>query len=77
MATDIDICNLALSHFGARSIDGFNDGSEGGRLCGVFYEQTLDEVLRAHAWNFAIKRTTLSRLADAPASPRLYPCPEH
>ena len=66
MATDIDICNLALSHFGARPINSFNDGSDAGRLCGVFYEQTLDEVLRAHPWNFAIKRTTLSRLADAP-----------
>ncbi|WP_237763927.1 hypothetical protein [Terrimicrobium sacchariphilum] len=36
-------------------------------LCNRFYDQTRDEVLQSHPWNFAIKRATLSLLADAPA----------
>ena len=66
MASEIDICNLALEQFGERPITALNDDSDAGRLCGVYYEPTRDEVLRAHRWNFATKRVALSRLADAP-----------
>lgn len=65
-ANDTTICNLALSKFGAKRIQSLDDNSPEARACKLNYAPTRDEVLRAHRWNFAIKRATLSRLADAP-----------
>lgn len=64
--TAADICNQALARLGAEKILGLEDGSKGARFCRLFYEQTRDEVLRSHPWNFAMKREVLSRLADEP-----------
>ena len=42
------------------------DESKAANWCNTFYAETRDEVLRAHPWNFANKRTVLSRLVAAP-----------
>lgn len=43
------------------------DASPEARACNLMYGPTRDQVLRGHRWNFAIKRATLSQLADPPA----------
>lgn len=42
------------------------DASQVARFCKRFYDQTCDEVLRSHPWNFAGKRLALSRLSNNP-----------
>lgn len=66
MADITQICNLALGKLGAERIMSIEDSSQPARFCKLFYEQTRDEMLQAHAWNFANKRAILSRLSDAP-----------
>lgn len=56
MATDIDICNLALAHLGEDSITSLSDGTPRAIACNLHYAVTRDEVLRSHRWNFAIAR---------------------
>lgn len=60
------ICNLALAQLGQSQIMSLEDASQSARFCKRFYDQTRDEVLRSHPWNFAGKRLTLSRLSDNP-----------
>lgn len=44
-----------------------DDGSATARACKNFYEPIRDALLRAHPWNFARRRASLSRLATTPA----------
>jgi hypothetical protein len=60
------ICNLALAQLGQSQIMSLEDASQAARFCKRFYDQTRDEVLRSHPWNFAGKRLALSRLSDDP-----------
>lgn len=57
---------LALVGDDANSITSLSDTTKAGRLCNLFYEPLRDAVLRAHNWNFALKRAELSLLVDAP-----------
>jgi hypothetical protein len=59
------ICNEALLGLGAAPIQHFSEQTKTGVLCRTFWGTSLDEVLRAHPWNFAIKRVRLSPLAGA------------
>jgi hypothetical protein len=67
MATSVDIANMALSLIGSANkltvLDG--TGNEENRQCYLHYESTRDAMLRAHPWNFAIKRTKLITQAEA------------
>lgn len=65
-STEVTICNLALGELGSKTILALTESSSEARACRLFYEQTRDEVLRSHRWNFAIKRTTLSALSALP-----------
>ena len=65
--TSTQICNLALARIGARRILAIDNSSVESRACLLNYETTRDEVLRAHRWNFAIKRAELSALVDDPS----------
>lgn len=66
VAADVDICANALRLLGEDPIVSLEDDSERARLCNAFYAPTRDAVLRAHAWNFALRRAALNRLAAAP-----------
>lgn len=67
MASKVDICNLALSHFGQdaniSSIDP-PDNSIEAEQCARFYPIALRELLEAHNWTFARKRGTLAALTN-------------
>ena len=68
MADETTICNLALGMLGQNAIMSLDDASQAARFCKQFYTHTRDAVLQTAQWNFAIKRASLSRLADAPIS---------
>lgn len=80
MASQTDICNMALSAIGARSsIASINEGSAEANACLLHYQTTLEAVLRAAHWNFARKQLNLALLIDGttgvapfPPSPWLY-----
>ena len=62
MSSDIDICNLALSHIGdsalVTSITGA-DNSIQATHCARFYPLARDQVLERHPWKFSIKHADL------------------
>ena len=67
MATEVSICSNALRKLGDDPITSLTDDTERARLCNALYEPTRDGVLRAHPWNFAITRASLTRLSSTPA----------
>jgi hypothetical protein len=70
MASDVDICNMALSHIGSDAIVSSIspvDGSVESGHCARFYPQARVELLEAHSWRFARKRETLAELATNPS----------
>lgn len=67
MASEVDICNLALAHLGdeatVSSIDP-PEGSAQAEHCARFYPIARDTLLESHAWRFATRREVLAELAD-------------
>lgn len=67
MASDVDISNLALSHFGqAADISDLNppDGSIEAELCARFFPVARDELLEEYDWTFARRRATIAELTN-------------
>lgn len=67
MASEVDICNLALSHFGqAASISSISppDGSAEAEHCARFYPIARNEMLEDYEWTFARKRALLAELTN-------------
>lgn len=67
-ADETFICNQALGLLGSGKIMSLDDESKEARFCQRFYEQTRNEVIAGHRWNFAIQRAELSRLTEEPLS---------
>ena len=70
----IEICNHALLKIGADTIASLdinqNDSEavvQSAKLCGILFDQALEETLRTYKWNSALKRSQLSRLTETPA----------
>lgn len=67
MATsETHICNLALSRIGQNFITTLTEGTRNSDVCNLHYASTRDALLRAHPWNFAIRRSALALDATAP-----------
>lgn len=67
MASEIDICNLALGHFGGdANVSAIDppDGSAEAEHCQRFYPIARNELLEAHNWTWAGKRVALSQLTN-------------
>jgi len=68
MATEIDICNLALAHLGDdATIASINppEGSAQAEHAARFYPIARNSLLEAHTWNFASKRSSLATTTNA------------
>ena len=66
--SEIDICNLALDYLKQKAIVAIDPPeTQVEQLCARWYQQKRRAVLRAHMWNFAMKRTQL--LPDSGATP--------
>ena len=62
--SDVDICNQALTNLGVDSaISSLTDDSSNARACNRLFARLRDQLLRQHAWNFAINRATLTALS--------------
>jgi hypothetical protein len=71
MASEVDICNLALSHLGDdATVSSINppEGSAQAEHCATFYPIARDALLELHQWNFSTKRVSLALLNVTPPS---------
>ncbi len=66
-ASEVTICNLALSWLAGNLIISLDDEINEAKLCKANYELSRDSVLEALAWTFATRRYRLTPEADAPA----------
>lgn len=64
--TFVEIANRAITYLGGETITSLDDDTKEGRACKRLYEQTRDQLLRDHPWNFAIKRASLAANTTAP-----------
>jgi hypothetical protein len=65
MASEVDICNLALARLGDKATVATIDPPEGSAQaehCARFYPIARDSLLEAHAWKFATRRAMLAQL---------------
>jgi len=68
MESDVEVVNHALIFLGQPPIQTIGDPTPpSSATAGVLFTPALEETLRAHPWNFAIKRVALAPLATAPA----------
>ena len=68
MASEVDICNLALGHLGDNATVASLDPPEGSAQaehCARFYPIARDGLLELHDWNFATKRVQPAQVAYA------------
>jgi len=64
---EVDICNLALIQLKQDLIAQIDPPkSKAEKICAQFYQQVRRATLRAHPWNFAVRRTTITPTGTAP-----------
>jgi hypothetical protein len=66
VASEVGICNGALTKVGEETIISLGEDSKAARLCNLMFDRLRDSILRAHPWNFAIKRVALAELTTTP-----------
>lgn len=67
MASEVDICNLALAHLGDEAtVASINppEGSAQAEQCQRFYPIARDQLLELHNWNFATRRAILPSVTN-------------
>jgi hypothetical protein len=68
VASEVDICNLALGHLGDNATVASLDPPEGSAQaehCARFYPMARDALLELHDWNFATRRAQLALVGSA------------
>lgn len=60
------ICNMALAAFAAEPITSIDQDCKTARVCKLFYQQTVDRVLRQFPFSCSIQRKQLAKSADVP-----------
>lgn len=68
MASDVSICNQALSWLGGSLITSLDDDINEAKVCKANYADIRDAVLEAHDWTFAIGRFDLPKSATPPVN---------
>lgn len=63
------IANGALLRLGAKKIDSFSEQTDSARACLQWIDPVRREALRAHPWNFALKRKKLNGFPQATLTP--------
>lgn len=67
MASLVQVANRALSKIGAARIISLTDDNKQARAVNSCIYDIIDDELRAHRWQFSLKRTSVAALSDAPA----------
>lgn len=66
MATEIEICNLAIGHVRGSSIQSLNEATNEARYCKLYYHPARKFVLENHPWKCANKIAPLALLEETP-----------
>lgn len=67
MASEVDICNLALAHLGdSATVASINppDSSAQADHCARFYPMARDALIEMHDWDWTMKRVALSQVTN-------------
>lgn len=67
MASDVQICNMALSHIGSEArVAAISppDGSVEAGHCATFYDMARTELLEPGSWAFSLKRAALAQVTN-------------
>lgn len=67
MASQVEVCNRALTKLGAKRITSINDPSKSAQCLASLWDTVRMAELRRAFWQFAISRTSLAALGTAPA----------
>ena len=67
MASQVDICNIALGLLGANKIGSISEGSTESMACQNNWSVSRDATLASMHWSFARKRAELSQSSTDPA----------
>jgi len=65
MASEVNICNMALTRLGQQRIASLTQTGLGAELSNLYYEPTVEELLGAYEWPFAISRKQLTASAES------------
>lgn len=65
--SDVTIVNNALGKLGDDPITSLSDQTERAKLANRIYTDVRDATLRAHSWNFALRRAALTTTGNTPA----------
>lgn len=75
IASQTDLCNLALAELGARRITSFeSDTTVEAKACRLHLSQVRDSLLETHQWDFATHRSALAKLPPNPADTEYSEC---
>lgn len=77
MASDINICNMALANIGVEGITSFSELSQQAKMCSNFYAHVRDYLQGSYAWGFNKKQVRLVRdiVSIIPGWPYIYAYP--
>lgn len=64
MASDVEICNMGLSHIRSGSINALNESSNQAQQCNLFYGKLRDMMLEDYNWGFSNKIKPLALLTE-------------
>lgn len=67
MTSQVEVVNLALTKLGAARITAITDASKSARVMSSLWSVVRRAELRRALWSFALRRTALPALSDAPA----------
>lgn len=67
MASQVQICNLALQRVGNRRITSLSDGTEVANACAAAYDLAVEDVLSTCSWTTATFRAVLAQTTATPA----------
>lgn len=67
MASEVGICNEAVTMLGENPILSLTDNTKTARLCNLKYTNKRDYLLRRYQWQFAAKRAILAPDVAAPS----------
>lgn len=62
MASEVDICNMALSYIRAESINSFTENSVQAQYCRLHYAQARNQMLEDYPWQFAHRIAPLAEI---------------
>ena len=67
MASQVEICNFALSRLGAKTITSLEDGTTEANLCSAMFDILAKEVMAAGSWSSTIARIELASTGSTPS----------